>query len=159
MKKILSIVFLFGLFLTTGLQALADDAADAKAFFEKLVELNRSDYSDLKLIVLGPGPCRIGKINNNFRYGLTVKCKNSKKIRKMLNEILKYIDKSKIKKQKIRFRTLGCYPLTGGCVSDADTIDKVIQETLSATTSERTSRVIDHENNTNMEKRKKEGYF
>ena len=75
------------------------------------------------------------------------------------DRILKYIDKSKIKKQKIRFRTLGCYPLTGGCVSDADTIDKVIQETLSATTSERTSRVIDHENNTNMEKRKKEGYF
>jgi len=75
------------------------------------------------------------------------------------NRILKYIDKSKIKKQKIRFRTLGCYPLTGGCVSDADTIDKIIKETLSATTSERTSRVIDHENNTNMEKRKKEGYF
>lgn len=71
----------------------------AKAFFEKLVELNRSDYSDLKLIVLGPGPCRIGKINNNFRYGLTVKCKNSKKIRKMLNEILKYIDKIKEYKQ------------------------------------------------------------
>ena len=73
--------------------------------------------------------------------------------------ILKYIDKSKIKKEKIRFRTLGCYPLTGGCISEADTIDKVVSETLSATTSERTSRVIDHENNTNMEKRKKEGYF
>lgn len=73
--------------------------------------------------------------------------------------ILKYIDKSKVKKEKIRFRTLGCYPLTGGCISEADTIDKVVNETLSATTSERTSRVIDHENNTNMEKRKKEGYF
>ena len=73
--------------------------------------------------------------------------------------ILKYIDKSKIKKEKVRFRTLGCYPLTGGCVSEADTIDKIVNETLSATTSERTSRVIDHESNTNMEKRKKEGYF
>lgn len=75
------------------------------------------------------------------------------------DRILKYIDKSKIKKEKVRFRTLGCYPLTGGCVSEADTLDKVIEETLSATTSERTSRIIDHENNTNMEKRKKEGYF
>lgn len=73
--------------------------------------------------------------------------------------ILKYIDKSKIFKKKVRFRTLGCYPLTGGCVSEADTIDKIVNETLSATTSERTSRVIDHESNTNMEKRKKEGYF
>lgn len=75
------------------------------------------------------------------------------------DRILKYIDRSKIEKRKIRFRTLGCYPLTGGCISDADTIDKVVDETLSAITSERTSRVIDHENNTNMEKRKKEGYF
>lgn len=75
------------------------------------------------------------------------------------HRILKYIDKSKIKKEKVRFRTLGCYPLTGGCLSDADTIDKIVDETLSATTSERTSRVIDHESNTNMEKRKKEGYF
>lgn len=75
------------------------------------------------------------------------------------DRILKYIDKTQIKKGKIRFRTLGCYPLTGGCLSDADDIDKVVQETLSAITSERTSRVIDHENNTNMEKRKKEGYF
>ena len=73
--------------------------------------------------------------------------------------ILKYIDNSKIVKEKVRFRTLGCYPLTGGCISEADTIDKIVNETLSATNSERTSRVIDHENNTNMEKRKKEGYF
>lgn len=75
------------------------------------------------------------------------------------NRILNYIDKSKIMKKKVRFRTLGCYPLTGGCVSNADTINRILKETLSATTSERTSRVIDHENNTNMEKRKKEGYF
>ena len=44
-------------------------------------------------------------------------------------------------------------------ILDADTIDKVVNETLAAVTSERTSRVIDHESNTNMEKRKKEGYF
>lgn len=75
------------------------------------------------------------------------------------DRILKYIDKSKIEKHKVRFRTLGCYPLTGGCLSNADTIDKVVDETLAAVTSERTSRVIDHESNTNMEKRKKEGYF
>ena len=66
---------------------------------------------------------------------------------------------SKIIKKKVRFRTLGCYPLTGGCESEADTIKKIVKETLSTTTSERTSRVIDHESNTNMEKRKKEGYF
>lgn len=75
------------------------------------------------------------------------------------DRILKYIDKSNIEKHKVRFRTLGCYPLTGGCLSNADTIDKVVDETLAAVTSERTSRVIDHESNTNMEKRKKEGYF
>ena len=75
------------------------------------------------------------------------------------NRILKYINPSEIKMAKVRFRTLGCYPLTGGCISNADTIDKIVAETMSATTSERTSRVIDHENNTNMEKRKKEGYF
>ena len=73
--------------------------------------------------------------------------------------ILKYIDKTKIKKEKVRFRTLGCYPLTGGYISKADTIEKIVNETEKAITSERTSRVIDHEDNTNMEKRKKEGYF
>ena len=75
------------------------------------------------------------------------------------DRILRYIDKSKITKKSVRFRTLGCYPLTGGYLSEADTIDKVVDETLAAIVSERTSRVIDHEGNTNMEKRKKEGYF
>lgn len=75
------------------------------------------------------------------------------------DRILKYIDTKKIQTKKIRFRTLGCYPLTGGAESDADTIEKIVEETLSATSSERTSRVIDHESGTNMEKRKKEGYF
>lgn len=62
--------------------------------------------------------------------------------------------------RKIRFRTLGCYPLTAGFESDADTIDAVIDETLGAVESERTTRVIDHDGGSaSMEKRKLEGYF
>ena len=62
--------------------------------------------------------------------------------------------------KKVRFRTLGCYPLTGGVESDADTLDAIIDETLSAVESERTSRVIDHDGGAaSMEKRKREGYF
>lgn len=62
--------------------------------------------------------------------------------------------------KKVRFRTLGCYPLSGGTLSEAETIDAVIEETLSAVSSERTSRIIDHDSGTaSMEKRKREGYF
>ena len=62
--------------------------------------------------------------------------------------------------KKVRFRTLGCYPLSGGVESDADTIDAIIEETLSAAESERTSRVIDKDSGSaSMEKRKREGYF
>lgn len=61
--------------------------------------------------------------------------------------------------KKVRFRTLGCYPLTGGVESEADTLDAVITETLAAATSERTSRVIDKEAAGSMERRKREGYF
>ncbi|MDR1764696.1 MAG: sulfate adenylyltransferase subunit CysD [Lachnospiraceae bacterium] len=64
-----------------------------------------------------------------------------------------------VRMRKVRFRTLGCYPLTGGCLSDADTLDKVIEETLGAVSSERTSRVIDNEAAGSMERRKREGYF
>lgn len=64
-----------------------------------------------------------------------------------------------IQTKEIRFRTLGCYPLTGGFESDADTLDEIIDETLGAVESERTSRVIDHEGIGSMERRKKEGYF
>ena len=61
---------------------------------------------------------------------------------------------------KIRFRTLGCYPLTGGIESEADTLDAIVEETLGAVTSERTSRVIDKDGGAgSMEKRKREGYF
>lgn len=64
-----------------------------------------------------------------------------------------------IENKKVRFRTLGCYPLTGGIESEADTLDEIIDETLSAVSSERTSRVIDHEAAGSMERRKREGYF
>lgn len=65
----------------------------------------------------------------------------------------------KIEYKKVRFRTLGCYPLTGGCESEAVTLDEIIEETLSAVSSERTTRVIDNEAAGSMERRKREGYF
>lgn len=62
--------------------------------------------------------------------------------------------------RKIRFRTLGCYPLTGAVESEADTMDAIIAETLAAVESERTTRVIDKDGGAaSMEKRKLEGYF
>jgi sulfate adenylyltransferase subunit 2 len=61
--------------------------------------------------------------------------------------------------RKVRFRTLGCYPLTGAVESEADTLEKVIAEMLVATTSERQGRVIDHDPSASMEKKKQEGYF
>ena len=61
--------------------------------------------------------------------------------------------------KSVRFRTLGCYPLTGGMESTASTLDEIIEETLSAVSSERTSRVIDNEAAGSMERRKREGYF
>ena len=65
-----------------------------------------------------------------------------------------------IKHEMIRFRTLGCYPLTGGVRSNATTLDEIVEETLSAVSSERTSRVIDSDGGSaSMEKRKREGYF
>ena len=64
-----------------------------------------------------------------------------------------------IEHKKVRFRTLGCYPLTGAVESEADTLDAIVEETLGAVESERTSRVIDHEGAGSMERRKREGYF
>ncbi|MFQ3577934.1 MAG: sulfate adenylyltransferase subunit CysD [Verrucomicrobiia bacterium] len=60
---------------------------------------------------------------------------------------------------KVRFRTLGCYPLTGGIESEADTLEKIVEEMLLATTSERQGRVIDHDGAASMEEKKREGYF
>ena len=61
--------------------------------------------------------------------------------------------------RSIRFRTLGCYPLTGAVESDAATLPEVIQEMLLTTTSERQGRAIDHDQAASMEKKKQEGYF
>jgi sulfate adenylyltransferase subunit 2 len=61
--------------------------------------------------------------------------------------------------KRVRFRTLGCYPLTGAIESDADTLQGIILEMLLATTSERQGRVIDHDATASMEKKKQEGYF
>ena len=61
--------------------------------------------------------------------------------------------------KRVRFRTLGCYPLTGAIESDADTLPSIIQEMLLTTTSERSGRLIDHDSTASMEKKKKEGYF
>ncbi len=59
----------------------------------------------------------------------------------------------------IRFRTLGCYPLTGAIESPANTLEEIVAEMLAARTSERQGRVIDHDENASMEKKKREGYF
>ena len=61
--------------------------------------------------------------------------------------------------KRVRFRTLGCYPLTGAVESDATTLPEIIQEMLLATTSERQGRVIDNDDEGSMEDKKKEGYF
>ena len=61
--------------------------------------------------------------------------------------------------RSVRFRTLGCYPLTGGVESEAATLDEIIQEMLLTTTSERQGRVIDRDQSASMEKKKREGYF
>jgi sulfate adenylyltransferase subunit 2 len=61
--------------------------------------------------------------------------------------------------RKVRFRTLGCYPLTGAFESSADTLPAIIQEMLLTRTSERQGRLIDHDAAASMEKKKQEGYF
>ncbi|MBT3296464.1 MAG: sulfate adenylyltransferase subunit CysD [Verrucomicrobia bacterium] len=63
------------------------------------------------------------------------------------------------KMRKVRFRTLGCYPLTGAIDSEADTVPKIVQEMLLTKTSERSGRVIDSDKSASMEEKKREGYF
>jgi len=65
----------------------------------------------------------------------------------------------KVEEKMVRFRTLGCYPLTGAVESEATTLPEIIQEMLLTTTSERQGRVIDHDSSGSMEKKKQEGYF
>jgi len=62
-------------------------------------------------------------------------------------------------RKRVRFRTLGCYPLTGAIESDADTVPKIVQEMLLTKTSERQGRVIDADKSASMEEKKREGYF
>lgn len=66
---------------------------------------------------------------------------------------------SKASEELVRFRTLGCYPLTGAITSSADTLQKIIQEMLFAKNSEREGRLIDSDSTASMEKKKQEGYF
>lgn len=76
------------------------------------------------------------------------------------DERMKLRPKEKVELKSVRFRTLGCYPLTGGVESTARTLDEIVKETLAAVESERTSRVIDSDGGSaSMEKRKREGYF
>ena len=63
------------------------------------------------------------------------------------------------KMRSIRFRTLGCYPLTGAIESNATTLIEVIKETLLARTSERQGRLVDNEHSLSMEMKKQQGYF
>ena len=72
---------------------------------------------------------------------------------------MKIFPKEKIKMRKVRFRTLGCYPLTGAIQSDADDLEKIILELLESKTSERVGRAIDSDSSASMEKKKQEGYF
>ncbi len=64
-----------------------------------------------------------------------------------------------LEERLVRFRTLGCYPLTGAIESSADTLEQIVAEMLTARTSERQGRVIDQDENASMEKKKREGYF
>lgn len=68
-------------------------------------------------------------------------------------------DGEEIKQELVRFRTLGCYPLTGAIDSDADTLPKIIEEMLLARSSERQGRVIDNDSSASMEQKKRQGYF
>ncbi len=65
----------------------------------------------------------------------------------------------KATQEVVRFRTLGCYPLTGAVESEADTIEKIVEEMMTTTKSERTTRVIDFDQDGSMEQKKREGYF
>lgn len=76
------------------------------------------------------------------------------------DERMRLLPDDKVENLSVRFRTLGCYPLTGGTLSEADTLEKVVEETLHASASERTTRIIDKDGGAaSMEIRKKEGYF
>lgn len=87
-------------------------ALTAKAFFDNIVELNSTEFKNEKLIVLGPSPAKISKISNNYRYRLAIKCRNSKSVRRLINEILKRISKIKEYKEISVSVDLNPYDLT-----------------------------------------------
>jgi len=75
------------------------------------------------------------------------------------DERMKLLPGEKVEEKLVRFRTLGCYPLTGAIESDADTLEGIVTEMFTARTSERQGRLIDSDEAASMEKKKKEGYF
>ncbi|MEQ1867173.1 MAG: sulfate adenylyltransferase subunit CysD, partial [Micropepsaceae bacterium] len=75
------------------------------------------------------------------------------------DERMKLLPGEKVEERLVRFRTLGCYPLTGAIESPATTLEEIVAEMFTARTSERQGRVIDHDENASMEKKKREGYF
>jgi len=75
------------------------------------------------------------------------------------DERMKLLPGETVEEKMVRFRTLGCYPLTGAVESEANTLPDIIQEMLLTTTSERQGRAIDHDSAGSMEKKKQEGYF
>jgi sulfate adenylyltransferase subunit 2 len=75
------------------------------------------------------------------------------------DERMKLLPGETVEERLVRFRTLGCYPLTGAIESDADTLEDIVTEMFTARTSERQGRLIDSDEKASMEKKKKEGYF
>ena len=75
------------------------------------------------------------------------------------DERMPLLPDEKVEMKVVRFRTLGCYPLTGAVESSATTLPEIIQEMLLTTTSERQGRLIDHDQAGSMEQKKREGYF
>jgi sulfate adenylyltransferase subunit 2 len=75
------------------------------------------------------------------------------------DERMRLLPGERIQMRKVRFRTLGCYPLTGAIESEAETLEEIVHEMLLATTSERQGRVIDYDGAASMEEKKKDGYF
>jgi sulfate adenylyltransferase subunit 2 len=75
------------------------------------------------------------------------------------DERMELLPGEKVQERLVRFRTLGCYPLTGAIDSSADTLEAIVGEMLTARTSERQGRLIDRDEAGSMEKKKREGYF
>src|ERR1700727_350793 len=75
------------------------------------------------------------------------------------DERMRLLPGERVEERLVRFRTLGCYPLTGAIESDADTLEAIVSEMFTARTSERQGRLIDSDEKASMEKKKREGYF